>query len=200
MGRGAGGNVSRRGEFFARRIDARAVARGGVVSSAAMTPDTVKIIQLLVAPVVMISACGLLGLALYNRLHAIVTRARAFHKERFDVETKLVAEGGIPDPTVREHYRRRFESLEVQAEHVLRRAKLVRGALLAYLTVVLCMLASSLSLGLSLLAPAFAKVALALFLAGVVSAAAATLLSMKELLHALDPIALEYTAFEDARE
>lgn len=159
-------------------------------------PDAVKTIQLLIAPVVMISACGLLCLALYNRLAAIVSRARAFHKERFDIEMKLAA----PDPPagmIGEHLRRRFDSLAEQADGVLARARKVRSALLAFLGVILCMLASSLALGLSLARPGFGGLALALFLAGVCLGCAGTLLAMLELTRALDPITMEYTAFED---
>lgn len=50
---------------------------------------TVEIIHTLVAPVVMISAQGLICLALYNRLAAVVGRLRVFSREQFDTQTRL---------------------------------------------------------------------------------------------------------------
>src|SRR5690606_17379431 len=44
--------------------------------------DWSKIISTGVGPIIVISACGLLCLAFYNRLAAVVTRMRAFHRER----------------------------------------------------------------------------------------------------------------------
>lgn len=52
------------------------------------------IIHALVAPVVMISANGLICLALYNRLAAIVNRLRLFYREYFDTSTRLAAMNG----------------------------------------------------------------------------------------------------------
>ena len=46
-------------------------------------------IQPLLAPVVLISSCGLLCLAQYNRLAGIVARARAFHQERLMLFSQL---------------------------------------------------------------------------------------------------------------
>ena len=44
-------------------------------------PEWTSIISLSVLPVVIISACGLLSLALYNRLAAVVSRLRSFQRE-----------------------------------------------------------------------------------------------------------------------
>ena len=44
--------------------------------------DWSKIITAGTAPIIVISACGLLCLAFYNRLAAVVTRLRSFHRER----------------------------------------------------------------------------------------------------------------------
>ena len=43
-----------------------------------------------VVPVVVISACGLLCLAFYNRLAAVVTRLRAFHREQLERASRLL--------------------------------------------------------------------------------------------------------------
>lgn len=161
-------------------------------------PSVLQTIQLLVAPVVMISACGLLCLALYNRLAAIVARARAFHKERFDAQARLAAttDPGAPDPTV-QHLRRRVELLDGQTDQILARAALVRNAVILLLATVICMLACSLALGLSLLASAFAGLALTFFLVGVATAIVAMILAITELCRALDPVLLESTVIDE---
>src|SRR5436190_11594904 len=48
-----------------------------------------KVISAGVGPIIVISACGLLCLAFYNRLAAVVTRLRAFHREQFQVQETL---------------------------------------------------------------------------------------------------------------
>jgi len=152
-----------------------------------------KIIQLLVAPVVMISAGGLIALALYNRLAAIVSRSRAFHRERHEVIRELSSHT-LEEQTTREtaELRRRVLVLDGQIPRVLRRARLVRTALLWLLCSMLCMLGCSLALGLSLLWPLAAWVALALFVAGVLCAMVCVALAMRELFRSLEPAVLEY--------
>ena len=155
-------------------------------------------IQLLVAPVVMISACGLLCLALYNRLAAMISRARAFHKEQFDAMARLkTADEGHADQALLEHLRRRLAILDVQVAQILRRAGLVRNALILLLSTVLCMLGCSIALGLSLFSPLFTRVALVCFLLGIGAMIGAIVLAMRELTRALDPVLLEQTAVDD---
>lgn len=161
-------------------------------------PTVLQTIQLLVAPVVMISACGLLCLALYNRLAAIVSRARAFHKERFDAQARLAtvtATERTDDDAAVPYLRRRVELLGEQVGQILRRAALVRNAVVLLLVTVLFMLFCSLALGMSLLAPIFAGVALVCFLLGVATAIVAMALAIVELQRALDPVLLEHSAF-----
>lgn len=161
-------------------------------------PSVLQTIQLLVAPVVMISACGLLCLALYNRLAAIVARARAFHKERFDAQARLAAapESEENDPAA-QHLRRRVELLDNQTDQILARAALVRNSVILLLATVICMLTCSLALGLSLLAGFFAGVALTFFLIGVATAIVAMALAITELRRALDPVLLESSIIDE---
>jgi hypothetical protein len=152
-----------------------------------------RIIQLLVAPVVMISAGGLIALALYNRLSAIVSRSRAFHKERHEAIRELSGHT-LDEQTTREtaELRRRVLVLDGQIPRVLRRARLIRTALIWLLSSVLAMLACSLAMGLSLLWPAAAWAALSLFIAGVICAMVCVVLAMRELSRALEPAVLEH--------
>ena len=48
-----------------------------------------QIIQAGVSPIIVISACGLLSLAFYNRLTAVVARLRSFHREQLQVNEAI---------------------------------------------------------------------------------------------------------------
>lgn len=151
--------------------------------------DSGGLIQAWGAPLV-ISACGLLALAFYNRLAAIVGRARVFAHERYEAQRQL---GGAEDPVLR----RRLSTLEDQVGRILRRARLIRGTLYCLLWTVLLMLGCSLCLGLALLqGEIFALAALLCFLAGVGIMMAGIVLAMFELRHALDPVAVEHATLE----
>ncbi len=156
-------------------------------------PDVVHTIQLLVAPVVMISAAGLVCLALYNRLAAIVGRIRAIHKEEYDALARLsLAPSPPPSPRVRG----RVVTLEAQVDHLMARARLLRAALVCLLVTVLSMLLCSLAIGASLVWGEAAYVALAVFLAGVVVEATGIVLAILELRIALVAAALEDASIE----
>ena len=154
-----------------------------------------QVMQVLVAPVVMISAGGLLCLALYNRLAMIVTRMRLFLKEEFDARTHLSAMDELEHDSVRgRRLEHRVEVLGEQSVRILGRAKLIRGSLMLLLGMVLCMLLCSLALGGSLLWVDAAYVALVSFTVGVMLTMAAMVLAMIELTRALDPVVAERLA------
>ena len=159
--------------------------------------EPLHVIQLLVAPVIMISAGGLICLALYNRLAMIVTRARAFHKERFDEMTRLT---GLPleqqNSNEATQLRRRIDVLDTQSRHILVRAKLVRNSLMGLIVMILCMLGCSLCLGVSMVFAGAVYAALALFTLGVLVTAGSMLLALVELRHSLTPVTLESSSAE----
>jgi hypothetical protein len=149
---------------------------------------------LLVAPVVMISAGGLLCLALYNRLSGIISRVRTFSKERYETYVRLnEAEQHGTESQSLGYLRARGEVLDSQVAYSFRRARLIRGALGCMLSMVMCMLLCSLCLGGALLRPYFAPLALGFFFLGVLAMLASVGLAMVELRYALDPALLEYT-------
>lgn len=159
-------------------------------------PDAVHTIQLLVAPVVMISAAGLVCLALYNRLATIVGRIRAIHKEEIDALSRMSLS---PAPAPSRSTRRRVVTLEEQVEHLMARARLVRAALVCLLATILSMLLCSLAIGLSLVWDDAAYVALAVFLLGVLVEATGVVLAILELRIALVAAALEDASIEPDR-
>lgn len=160
--------------------------------------ESLKIIQALVAPVVLISANGLVCLALYNRLAAVLTRARTFHKERFDAAAQLAElEAENIHTSNLEHRRQRLEQLVIQGGKLLYRAKLLRAALMLLMFTVLFMIACSAALGLAPWQPVMASVALICFAMGLLAMATGCVLAIIELAHALEPVLDEADSLRD---
>ena len=164
--------------------------------AAMLQEDWPKVVAASVVPVVVISACGLLCLAFYNRLAALVSRLRAFHRERLQEQALLDRHGAAAttDPAAAEaagRAARLLDVLEEQTEHVTRRARLIRGTLLCLLSTIGCLTACSLLMGLSVAAGALVVFAVAFFLAGMVLMLVAVALAVAELRRALDPVELE---------
>ncbi len=103
------------------------------------------LLQIVLAPVVLISACGLLCLALYNRFSNIISRARAFHREMFDCQTQLTKLGN-PGSDLAAQLTDRIAILSGQTAQILARAAKIRAALFCLLLTIVCMLACSLLL------------------------------------------------------
>lgn len=152
----------------------------------------VETVQTFVAPVVMISANGLLALAFYNRFSAVVNRSRTINKERFELLTRLAGIERQADQPEREHIERRREVLDGLAHQLFQRARLVRATLVCLLISVLLMLACSLALGLSPLGAALGWAALGLFVAGALAMACGVVLAIGELRVSLEPLLWEH--------
>jgi hypothetical protein len=146
--------------------------------------DLSRVISSAVVPVVIISACGLLCLAFYNRMAAIVSRLRAFQRERL-IELERVDREASP------HGRRLLEHLELQTAHVKRRAKLIRLTLLFLLLTIGILIVCCMMLSMAALAPAAIYVAIPLFMLGLISMFCSTIAAALELKAALQPVELE---------
>jgi len=162
-----------------------------------MLPDQwPRVIAASVVPVVIISACGLLCLALYNRLASIVSRLRTFQREHLHEQEQLDAErrneaSAASDPAAIARHEKVISMLELQTTRVLGRARLIRRALFCLLCTILCLTACSLCLGLSALSPVFNYLAVPLFFLGMSLLLAAVVFALLELKGALDPVELE---------
>jgi hypothetical protein len=130
--------------------------------------DPTKFIGAAVVPAVMISACGLFCLALYNRLGNLVARLRSLSRERLrgeEMTRALILPHGIDRDEGRfSGWVRRM--LGRGSQGVLGRARLIRDALSCLIAAVLCMALCCLLGGLATVWPACAYVALAAFVAG----------------------------------
>jgi Protein of unknown function (DUF2721) len=115
--------------------------------------DWSRVIAAGVGPIIVISACGLLCLAFYNRLAAVVSRLRSFHRESLNEQEALArkrANGTIDDIAMVRH-QEVLGAIGVQLRHVMRRARLIRLTLLCMLLTIACLAICSLCLGLSVI-------------------------------------------------
>jgi hypothetical protein len=102
----------------------------------------VEIIQLMLAPGIMISACGLLLLGMNNKYSLVVNRIRLLNEERRGVVRKT---SEVEDFDYQET--QRLESISMQISSLVFRVKLVRNAVLAYTTAVALFVITSLLIG-----------------------------------------------------
>jgi len=101
----------------------------------------VQIIQLMLAPGLMISACGLLLLGMNNKYSLVVNRIRLLNEERRKALRK------IDDPKFSSQENIRIESISQQLQILTYRVKLVRNAVLFYTIAVALFVITSLFIG-----------------------------------------------------
>lgn len=107
------------------------------------TLNALQIIQLMLAPAVMINACGLLLLGINNRYSLVVNRIRLLNEEKRKIMLKI----GEKSPSIEDNIR--LESLAVQIKALIFRAKLVRNCILSYAIAIALFISTSLVLGIS---------------------------------------------------
>jgi VIT1/CCC1 family predicted Fe2+/Mn2+ transporter len=101
----------------------------------------VEIIQLMLAPGIMISACGLLILGINNKYSLVVNRIRLLNEERRRILSKLGDKAANLDENVR------LESISKQITALRYRVKLVRNSVLCYTIAVALFVITSLLIG-----------------------------------------------------
>lgn len=104
-----------------------------------------QIIQLMLAPAIMISACGLLLLGINNKYSIVVNRIRLLNQETRSIKMKIGGKEYSTDDNVR------LESIVKQIHALMYRLKLVRNAVLSYALAVALFVLTSLMLGISYL-------------------------------------------------
>jgi len=102
----------------------------------------VQAIQLMLAPAVMISACGLLLLSISNKFSSVVNRVRLLNEEK----RRLFSRASESNFSANEN--QRLESIARQLDRLLRRAWMVRNSLLCYSIAVALFVLTSLLIGL----------------------------------------------------
>ena len=147
-------------------------------------PEWPSVISVSVVPVVIISACGLLSLAFYGRLAALVARLRTFQREMLREQEKWAKEG--PGD-----HQQLLEVLRTQTLQVTERARLIRRALLFFLSAVAILIVCSLTLVTSWFFPPAAFLAAVFFIAGLLAMLGGVISAMMELRESLEQVELE---------
>ncbi len=101
----------------------------------------VQVIQLMLSPGLMISACGLLLLAMNNKYSMVVNRIRLLNEEK----RKYFSKAGEKDLQYEDNVR--LESISQQLSKLQLRVKLVRNAVLSYTIAVAFFVVTSLIIG-----------------------------------------------------
>lgn len=102
----------------------------------------VQVIQLMLAPGLMISACGLLLLGMNNKYSLVVNRIRLLNEEK----RKFFSKAGEKDLHYEESVR--LESISIQINELESRVRLVKNAVLSYTIAVAFFVLTSLAIGL----------------------------------------------------
>lgn len=125
----------------------------------------VEIIQLMLAPGIMISACGLLLLGMNNKYSLVVNRIRLLNEERRKVVYKA------DDKDFKYHENLRLESISLQIKKLVYRVKLVRNAVLFYTIAVALFILTSIFIGFGFLLELqkINSITISLFLLGMLS-------------------------------
>ncbi len=154
--------------------------------------DIKLLIQLMLAPAVMISACGLLILGINNKYSIVVNRIRLLNEERRKIKFKIGGEAYSTEENVR------LESITIQLKLLVFRVKLVRNSVLAYTASIGLFVLTSLLLGLLY----FLKInilymfIILAFIAGMISLFCGVYFAAREILKGYEIINLEVKADE----
>ena len=161
-----------------------------------------QVVSASIAPVVVISACGLMSLAFYNRLASIVSRVRGFQRERLHAQEeihRLLRQNSSDVDSL--GWRRRFlDNLAEQTDRTIRRARLVRMALLCLLGTIGLLVLSSLFNGVTVVWPSAQFGAALLYLSGMVLMLVGIVFAIAELLAALDVVESETELVDELAE
>jgi hypothetical protein len=103
--------------------------------------NAVQIIQLMLAPAVMINACGLLLLGINNKFSNVVNRIRLLNDEK----RKLMLKVGDKKPETEEIVR--LESISKQITSLVIRGNLVKNSVLSFIVAIALFVFTSLLIG-----------------------------------------------------
>jgi hypothetical protein len=147
----------------------------------------IQIIQLMLAPGLMISACGLLLLGMNNKYSLVVNRIRLLNEERRRFLLKKRGKEFDYEESIR------LESISKQVSALLTRVKLVRNAVLSYTIAVAFFVLTSLFIGLQFASQniEITLLIICLFLLGMISVLVGIIFAAYETKKGYDIIHLE---------
>jgi hypothetical protein len=106
-----------------------------------METPIVQLIQGMLAPGLMISACGLLLLGMNNKYSLVVNRIRLLNEEKRKI---------FHQETIDEIDSNRLSNIELQISHLIERISLVRNAVFSYSLAVALFIVSSVLIGVTI--------------------------------------------------
>jgi hypothetical protein len=147
----------------------------------------VEVIELMLSPGLMISACGLLLLAMNNKYSLVVNRIRLLNEERRRFISKVSEKEFSYEETVR------VESISLQIQKLAFRARLVRNAVLSYTLAVALFVITSLLIGFKFIfdLEKLGSIITALFLIGMLSVLAGVFFAAYEAIKGYEIIQFE---------
>jgi hypothetical protein len=147
----------------------------------------VQVIQLMLAPGLMISACGLLLLAMNNKYSLVVNRIRLLNEEKRKFISKVSGKDFNYEETIR------LESILLQIKKLALRARLVRNAVLSYTIAVALFVITSLLIGIKFIfdIEKIGSLITALFLIGMISVLTGVIYAAYETLKGYEIIQFE---------
>lgn len=156
-----------------------------------MEHDIVSVIQAMLAPGIMISACGLLLLAINNKYSMVVNRIRVLDEEKRKMKYQKKVSGLNDDEE------NRFHSISIQTKKLNRRMLLIRNAIIYYSIAVALFLISCLFIGLQyIVMPDISRYTVVIFfLLGMLSVLIGILYAIREVFKGYDimQIEIDYT-------
>lgn len=129
--------------------------------------DAFHLLSVSITPVVLISACGLITLALYNRLSAILTRIRAFHQQKIELLENLDQREGGDQGMLLEMIDSQITKVTVKAKAIQKGLYCLLSAVLAFLICSLLGAAAVLHESVGVIALGMHVLGLSLFLVGI---------------------------------
>ena len=152
----------------------------------------VDVIQLMLAPGLMISACGLLLLGLNNKYSLVVNRIRILNEEKRRFVNKSAEKDFSYEDTVR------LESISRQISALFFRVKLVRNSVLSYTIAVALFVITSLLIGIQYLFDfqSLSYLMTTLFLLGMLSVLIGVIYAAQETIKGYQIIRLEVKSEE----
>lgn len=149
--------------------------------------NSVNLIQAMLAPGLMISACGLLLLGIHNKYGIVVNRIRALEEEK----RRLIP--GYFARSLDEFQMRRMNSIRLQVGKFEYRLKLIRNTVFFYTIAVALFVLSSLFIGISQIIDSniAQPVALTLFLLGMISVFTGIIHAAKEVWKGYEIVKIE---------
>ncbi len=151
-----------------------------------------SVISSSVVPIVIISACGLLCLAFYNRLSVVVTRLRSLQRERLAEYKELFRlEEEKKSKLAKQQAEHFLHFLEEQTVDILKRARYLRNCILCLILSIFSLTLTSLTIGLSLFYPYLDGLVVVFFVMGLFLVLYGLCFAVVEIKVSLNPVKME---------